>query len=259
MPRDPSPARARCENGRYRDRVILGVVIPVFNERELLPIVLARLDATPPPIGPGGAPLRRVLVLVDDGSTDGVGDTLRACAKRGDVLVERHHTNRGKGAAVRTGIDAALRAGAGVILIHDADLEYDPADHAAVLAPILRDEAHAVIGSRFRGRSRDGMYARHALGNAIITLVSNEFSGLALSDIECCFKAFTSAVAHRLDLHEQRFGVEPEIIAKLARMGGVRIAEVPVSYRGRTFADGKKISWRDGFAALACIVKYSLR
>jgi len=153
----------------------------------------------------------------------------------------------------------ALAADADLVLIHDADLEYDPADHAAVLAPILNHRADAVIGSRFRGQSRDGMYAWHTIGNAVITLVSNEFTALALTDIECCFKAFTRGVAQRLDLRESRFGVEPEIVAKLARMTSVRICEVPVSYRGRTFADGKKISWRDGFAALVCIVKYSLR
>lgn len=238
--------------------MILGVVIPVFNERDLLSTVLARLDAIAPPLGPDGRRLERLLILVNDGSTDGTNISLDALASRADVRVEHHPANRGKGAAVRTGIDAALRAGADIVLIHDADLEYDPADHAAVLAPILQGGAHAVIGSRFRGQRRDGMYAWHTLGNALITLVSNEFSGLNLSDIECCFKAFVRPVAERLDLREHRFGVEPEIVAKLARMSGVRIAEVPVSYRGRTFADGKKISWRDGFAALACIVKYSL-
>ncbi len=239
--------------------MIFGVVIPVFNEHGLLPAVIARIDAVAPPSAPDGTPLQRLLVLVDDGSTDGSGNELRSLESRSDVIVVRHGLNLGKGAAVRTGIAVALAADADLVLIHDADLEYDPADHAAVLAPILNHRADAVIGSRFRGQSRDGMYAWHTIGNAVITLVSNEFTALALTDIECCFKAFTRGVAQRLDLRESRFGVEPEIVAKLARMTSVRICEVPVSYRGRTFADGKKISWRDGFAALVCIVKYSLR
>ncbi len=238
--------------------MILGVVIPVFNERALLSAVISRVDAVTPPCGPGGTPLRRLLVLVDDGSTDGSGNVLRVFGARSDVIVVRHAVNLGKGAAVRTGIAVALAANADLVIIHDADLEYDPADHIAVLSPILRGEADAVVGSRFRGGPRRGMYAWHTIGNTIISLVSNEFSGLCLSDIECCSKAFTRKVAARLDLRENRFGVEPEIVAKLARMSGARISEVPVSYRGRTFAHGKKISWRDGFAALACIVKYSV-
>ena len=243
----------------YRERVQLGVIIPVFNERRLLPLAVERLDATPLPRG-----VARTLFVVDDGSTDGTSDVVRGLGDRVDTVALVHDRNRGKGAAVRTGLAAALDAGMDLVLIHDGDLEYDPADHARVIAPIVRGEADAVIGARFLYANSMARSAVHWVANRVLTLVSNELTGLELADMECCLKAFSRAVAERLTIEESRFGLEPEIVAKLARMrlaGGraVRVGEVPVTYAGRGYAQGKKIGWTDGVAAVWCIAKYSLR
>ncbi len=236
----------------------LAVVIPVYNERELLPLAIERLDATTPP------GVERTLILVDDGSSDGTGELVRAMSSRPNTLTLLHERNRGKGAAVRTGLAAARDAGADIAIIHDGDLEYDPADHARVIAPIVRGEADAVIGARFLYANSLARSPLHRVANHALTLASNQLTGLSLSDMECCLKAFSREVLARLTIEEDRFGLEPEIVAKLARMkldGGrpVRTAEVPVTYAGRGYAEGKKIGWRDGFAALWCIAKYSLR
>ncbi|MEM1331026.1 MAG: glycosyltransferase family 2 protein [Planctomycetota bacterium] len=251
----------------------LAVVIPVYNELELLPKLLARLDATPPPPGPGGSPVERIVVLIDDGSQDGTADLVAAEGEKAGRVAAAHRINQGKGAALRTGFAAALEAGADVLIVQDGDLEYDPSDHGAVLAPILDGRADAVIGSRFIGQTHRVLYYWHYVANRMITFFSNALTNLNLSDIECCFKAFTAEAASKLDLRENRFGVEPEIVAKLARMrlpepaedGGAhartrvaRVYEVAVSYAGRTYAEGKKITWRDGVAALRCIVTYNL-
>ncbi|MBX3364942.1 MAG: glycosyltransferase family 2 protein [Phycisphaeraceae bacterium] len=245
--------------------MLLAVVIPAYNERELLPRLIERLDATPPPMGPGG-PVERRIVLVDDGSKDGTGDIVRELGKREDVTAIVHERNTGKGGALRTGFKAAMAFGADVVIVQDADLEYDPSDHALVLAPILDGRADAVIGSRFIGHTHRVLYYRHYQANRFLTMVSNMLTNLNLSDIECCFKAFSRPVLERLEIREKRFGVEPETVAKLAKMrlpreGGVRalrIYEVAVSYAGRTYAEGKKITWRDGVSALRCIVRYNL-
>lgn len=242
----------------------LAIVIPAYNEHELLPKLLARLDATPPPGMADGSVCERVIVLVDDGSTDGTGDLVRALGERADVRAIVKEQNAGKGAALRTGFAAALEMGAEVVLVQDADLEYDPGDHAAVLGPILDGRADAVIGSRFLSSTHRVLYYWHFLANRFITTVSNVFTNLNLSDVECCFKAFRAEALRGLKLRENRFGIEPEIVAKLARMRvkegegarPLRIYEVAVSYAGRTYAEGKKITWRDGFRALWCIVKY---
>lgn len=246
--------------------MLLAIVIPAYNERELLPEIIARIDAVPPSRGVDGAPVERKLVIVDDGSKDGTAEVVRGLGARPDVIAVVHERNQGKGAALKSGFAAALEAGADAALVQDADLEYDPADHEAVLAPILDGRADAVIGSRFIGQTHRVLYYWHYLANRFLTTVSNALTNLNLSDIECCFKAYSRPVLERLTIREKRFGVEPESIARLARMrvpqgSGVRplrIYEVAVSYAGRTYAEGKKITWRDGISALRCIVRYNL-
>lgn len=247
--------------------MILGVLMPVFNEKALLPRAVDRLLATPPPLDQAGTPLERRVFLCDDGSTDGTTDLVRQLGARPGVRPLFHPANQGKGAALRTALHAAVAEGCDVVLIHDADLEYDPADHDAVLRPILDGRADAVIGSRFLGHTHRVLYYWHYLANTFITHASNMLTNLNLSDIECCSKAFTLDVARRLTIAENRFGVEPELVARLARLRlpgpderlrPLRIYEVPVSYAGRTYDEGKKIGWRDGLSALRCIVKYGL-
>lgn len=259
----------------------LAVVIPVYNERVLLPRLFERLMSVAPPAVPGGGSCERVVVLVDDGSTDGSAAVVRSLADgHPGVVAVAAPENRGKGAALRLGLAKALELGADLAIVQDADLEYDPADQAAVLAPILDGRADAVIGTRFLGQTHRVLYYWHQLANRVITTFSNMLSNLNLTDIECGYKAFSRPVLERLRLTEDRFGVEPEIVAKLARMrlpeeggdGGVegsgagasggtraiRIYEVPVSYAGRTYAEGKKIGWKDGVAALWCILRHNL-
>ncbi|MFG0285078.1 MAG: glycosyltransferase family 2 protein [Phycisphaerales bacterium JB039] len=240
----------------------LAVIIPVYNERDLLPALIERVDAAALPEGVTA----RTLVVVDDGSTDGTAEIVAALDGRDDVRTIRREVNRGKGASVRSGLAAALEAGADLVIIQDADLEYDPREHAVVCAPILDGRADAVIGSRFIGQTHRVLYFWHYVANRAITLLSNAVTNLNLTDIECCFKAFSREVAEHLDLKEERFGIEPEMVAKVARLrlpasGGVRparIYETAVSYAGRTYAEGKKIGWRDGISAVRCIVKYGL-
>lgn len=251
--------------------MLIGVVIPAYNERALLPRLMDRLDAVPPPLLADGTRARRRVIVVDDGSKDGTTDIVRGLGSREDVIALVHEKNRGKGAALATGFKAALEAGCEVVLVQDADLEYDPADHDAVLRPLLDPSpdtrADAVIGSRFIGPSHRVLYYWHYRANRLLTTLSNVLTNLNLSDIECCFKAFSRDVLERLVIREKRFGVEPETIARLAKMrlpregGGVRalrIFEVAVTYAGRTYAEGKKIGWRDGVSALRCIVRYNV-
>lgn len=234
----------------------LDVIMPVFNEEATVAQAAERLLATP---APGG--LRRRLVIVNDGSTDATRDLVNALADgREDVEVVHHPVRRGKGAAIRTALE---RSDSDVVLVHDADLEYDPADHAGVLEPILAGRAEVVIGSRFLGRSHRVLYYWHAVANRIITTLSNMLTNLNLTDIECCTKAMTRDVRARLTIREDGFGVEPEIVAKVARMrldGGrrVRVYEVPVAYSGRTYEEGKKIGVADGLRAVWCILRYGL-
>jgi glycosyltransferase involved in cell wall biosynthesis len=252
--------------------MLLGVVMPVYNERELLPRIIARLDATPRPQGPDGLQVTRHLFIVDDGSTDGTADLLPDYDRREDITALTADRNRGKGSALRRGFAAALERGCDVVIVQDADLEYDPADHRTVLAPILDGRADAVIGTRFLGQSHRVLYYWHAVVNRAITALSNMLSNLNLTDIECGTKAFTRPVLAAIlpSLREDRFGIEPELVARLARLrlppaggpGGaprpIRIYEVPVSYAGRTYAEGKKIGWRDGLEAARCILQHNL-
>ena len=191
---------------------------------------------------------------------------LTLAQEREDVRTSLADRNKGKGSALQRGFAMALEEHIDAIIVQDADLEYDPADHQDALGPVLSGKADAVIGTRFLGQTHRVLYYWHAVGNRLITLASNMCSNLNLSDIECGTKVYSRDVLERLKLSEPRFGIEPEMVAKLAKMRlpegegtrPVRIFEVPISYAGRTYAEGKKIGWRDGFSALRCILKYNL-
>jgi glycosyltransferase involved in cell wall biosynthesis len=220
----------------------LSIVIPVYNERETLPKTLARVQATP---------FDKEIILVDDGSTDGTRAWLETLRDPGIVVVLQPH-NQGKGAALRTGF---ARATGDVVLIQDADLEYDPSDYPRLLQPILEDKADVVFGSRFGGESHRVLFFWHFVGNRFLTMLSNMFTNLNLSDMETGYKVFRTDVVRRLTLRSNRFGFEPEVTAKVARLG-CRIYEVAISYHGRSYEEGKKITWKDGFAAIGCILRY---
>jgi len=234
--------------GIYRlpENFLLSVVIPVFNERNTIDEIIHRVRAC-------GIPCE--LVIVDDGSTDGTREQLEKYQGDADVTLLFHAKNEGKGAALKKGF---LRAKGDVVVVQDADLEYDPADYSRLLQPIIEDQADAVFGSRFAGGGHRVLYFWHSAGNRFLTLVSNVFTNLNLTDIETCYKMFRRELIQRIapTLRERRFGIEPELTAKLARVPGVRIYERPINYSGRTYAQGKKIGWRDGIRALWCILRY---
>jgi glycosyltransferase involved in cell wall biosynthesis len=230
--------------------VKLSIVIPVYNERTLIPQLFDRVMAARLPEG-----LTREVVVVDDCSTDGTREWLGEYAPSQPLVsLCLHERNAGKGAALRTGFNAAT---GDIVLVQDADLEYDPAEYPQLLAPLLDGRADVVFGTRFLGQTHRVLYYWHSVGNWLLTTLSNMLSNVNLSDMECCYKAFRTDVLRRITLVENRFGFEPEITAKVARLG-CRIYEVAVSYSGRTYAEGKKIGWRDGFSALRCIVRYNL-
>ena len=224
----------------------LSVVMPVYNEAatvaEVIKIVLAQ------------RPVQQ-LVVVDDASTDGTWEKLQSVTNgEARVTLVRHEKNQGKGAALRTGFS---RATAAVAMIQDADLEYDPAEYYRLLIPILSGKADVVFGSRFLGAGAHRvLYYWHSVGNTLLTTFSNMATDLNLSDMETCYKVFRREIIQQIRIEEDRFGFEPEITAKVAALK-VRIYEVAISYYGRTYAEGKKIGWRDGFRALWCIVKYN--
>ncbi|MEK7422237.1 MAG: glycosyltransferase family 2 protein [Actinomycetota bacterium] len=222
----------------------LSVVIPCFNEENTVAAVIDTLLAN--------AWVGEIIV-VDDGSTDKSREILAGIAHpRVDVLL--HPSNRGKGAALRSGF---ARASCEYVVVQDADLEYDPDEFVLLLGPLLDDRADVVFGSRFLGgRPHRVLYFWHSLGNKLLTLVSNVFTDLNLTDMETCYKMFRRSVIQSIEIQEERFGFEPEITAKVAR-GGWRVYEVGISYAGRTYAEGKKIGWRDGLRAFYCVVRYS--
>jgi len=228
------------------DRVILSVVIPCYNEVSTVENLLRKVREVR---------LRTEVIVVDDGSTDGTRDLLPSLEKQGlvDQLVF-HEKNAGKGAALRT---AFARATGDVVVVQDADLEYDPAEFPLLLEPILAGKADAVYGSRFLGGPHRVLLFWHSVGNRVLTLLSNMFTDVNLTDMETCYKMVRRELLQSLPLSAHRFGIEPELTARLAQ-AGARIYELPISYNGRSYAEGKKIGWKDGVSALWAIVKYNV-
>jgi glycosyltransferase involved in cell wall biosynthesis len=229
----------------------LSIVIPVYNEKNYFLRILERVEAAALPEG-----MARQIIIVDDHSTDGTADLVRQLGEeRKDLVVQCHAVNQGKGAALHTGFNLAT---GDLILVQDADFEYHPADYMKLLRPILDDRADVVYGSRFAGvPERRVLYYWHSIGNQFLTALSNMLTNLNLTDMECCYKLFRRSLLDRIRLREKRFGFEPEFTAKIAALGP-RIYEVPVSYDGRSYAEGKKINWKDGLSALRCIIKYNI-
>ena len=224
----------------------LSVIIPCYNEIDTIETIIEKVLQV-------DLPLERELVLVDDFSTDGTRDYLQSLNHRDEITVVMHDVNQGKGAALRTGFAGAS---GDIIIIQDADLEYDPDEYPKLLKPILDGKADVVYGSRFAGgESHRVLYFWHSLGNRFLTFLSNMFTNLNLTDMEVCYKVFKRKILDQIEIEEDRFGFEPEFTAKIARLDCV-VYEVGISYYGRTYEEGKKIGWRDGARAVYVILKY---
>jgi len=226
----------------------LSIIVPVYNEKQTILEILQRIDNTP---------YEKEIVVIDDFSKDGTREILReleVSRKIPSVRVLYHAVNQGKGAALRTGIAGAT---GDIVIIQDADLEYNPSEYGVLIQPIVSGLADAVYGSRFLSGPHRVLFFWHSLGNKILTLLSNMFTDLNLTDMETGYKAFRRELFSRISIEENRFGFEPEITAKVAKLRR-RLYEVPISYSGRDYSEGKKITWKDGFAALYCILKYNL-
>ena len=227
----------------------LSVVIPVFNERETVEELIAAVRKAP------CYSMSKEIILVDDCSSDGTGELLEKYASRRGFCLIRHEKNRGKGAALRSGFDAAT---GDVVLVQDADLEYNPEEYEALLLPIVDGHADVVYGSRFKGgKAHRVLFFWHSVGNKMLTLLSNMFTNLNLTDMETCYKVFKTPVVKAMYLQQKRFGIEPEMTAKISRMR-LRIYEVGISYSGRDYSEGKKIGLKDAFKAVWCIFKYKV-
>jgi glycosyltransferase involved in cell wall biosynthesis len=224
----------------------LSIVIPAYNEQATLEEIVRRVERVP---------VDKEIIVVDDCSTDNTAQIAQQLAAAGRIRYLRHEQNRGKGAALRTGFNAAL---GDMVVVQDADLEYDPNELPMLMQPILADKADVVYGSRFiGGGSHRVLYFWHSVGNNLLTLASNMMTDLNLTDMETCYKLFRREVIQSVTIEENRFGFEPEITAKVAK-AGYRIYEIGISYAGRTYAEGKKIGLKDAFRALWCIVKYNV-
>ncbi len=221
----------------------LSVVIPVYNEERYIKEVIERVK---------NVPIDKEIIIVDDASTDGTREILKELEGEG-IKVFYHKKNQGKGAAIRTGFKHCQ---GDIVIIQDADLEYFPEEYPELIEPIEKGWADVVYGSRFLGKKHRVLYFHHYLANRFITFVSNLFSNLNLTDIEVCYKVFKREVIQSIPLKQNRFGIEPEITMKIARRK-LRIFEVPISYNGRSYAEGKKIKWRDGITAIWCIIRYA--
>jgi glycosyltransferase involved in cell wall biosynthesis len=223
----------------------LSVVMPAYNEVDTIDEIVARVDAVP---------LEKEIIIIDDGSTDGTREKLDEIDKRYDAArVIYHDKNQGKGAALRTGFDAVS---GDVVIVQDADLEYDPAEYPILMKPIQEDKADVVFGSRFLGGPHRVLFYWHSVGNHFLTTLSNMFTNLNLTDMETCYKMFRAEVLEQVNIRSFDFAFEPEFTAKVARKR-YRIWEVPISYSGRTYEEGKKIGWRDGVVALWAVLRYS--
>jgi glycosyltransferase involved in cell wall biosynthesis len=240
--RSRSKAADTVVEPRTASEITLSVIVPVYNEERTISEILERVRAVDIP---------KQIVVVDDFSTDGTRELLVNEARQPDTIVVLHPRNLGKGGAVRSGL---AHAAGDIVVIQDADLEYDPRDYHVLLRPILEGRARAVYGSRFLGEHK-AMYFWHALGNKFLTLVTNVLFDTTLTDMETCYKVFTIDIAKQLNIKQMRWGIDPEITAKILRQG-VRIYEVPISYNGREFWEGKKISWKDAFVVLRTLIRY---
>jgi len=225
----------------------LSIIIPVFNEVNTIAVIIQKVQS---------ADYDKEIIVVDDASTDGTKDVLQKLSQQPKIKIFYHERNRGKGAAIRTAIKNIT---GNITIIQDADLEYDPVDYTILLKPIIDGRADVVYGSRFQGGPHRVLFFWHYLGNKFLTLFSNMMTNLNLTDMETGYKAFKSNVIKNISLSSDRFGFEPEVTAKIAHNNNYKIYEVPISYSGRDYSEGKKIDWKDGVAAIYFILKYNIQ